>query len=150
MSENLFYRIALTQAGLETGANFFVRGLPRPDLPTFADHSERFPKSQGGESRQGYIVASLLWLQLSFDAAGVIRDLIEQAEVTGGHGLGTLYVTMPRTDARRIGVSWVDVSGYVAMPNWASLQGADGKAYENVILALNNCTLRAEPSTVQT
>ena len=144
MSENLFYRIALTQAALETGSNFFVRGLPRPDLVTFADHAERVPKSQGGEARQGYINGSLLWLRLSMDAAGVLRGLIEAAEA----GAGLLYLTVPRVDAKHTGVSWVDVSGIPIMPQWENLQGAPF-IYENCVLRLNAVTVLATPSTVQ-
>lgn len=143
MTANLFYRIALTQAGLESGANFFVRGLPRPDLPTFADFTERVPQSQGGEARQGYINGSLLWLRLDSGAAGVLRGLIEQAEA----GAGLLYLTVPRTDAKAIGPSWIDVSGIPIMPNWEGLQGSPF-VYENVVLRLNNVTVLATPSTV--
>lgn len=145
MSENLFYRIALTQAGLETGANFFVRGLPRPDLPTFKDYSERLPKGQGGESRQGYINASLLWLRLDSGAAGVLRGLIESAEA----GSGLIYLTIPRVDAKHTGASWIDLSGTPLMPNWENLQGGPF-IYENVVFEVNNCTVLATPSTVQT
>lgn len=144
MSENLFYRIALTQAALETGSNFFVRGLPRPDLVTFADHTERVPKSQGGEARQGYHHVSLLWLRLESGAAGVLRGLIESAEAA----TGLIYLTVPRTDAKAIGPSWVDLSGLPAMPQWENLQNGLF-VYENVTLRLNNCVLLATPSTVQ-
>lgn len=145
MSEALFYRIATTQAALEKGANFFVIGLPRPDLVTFADHSERVPQSQGGEARQGYINTSLLWLRLDSGQAGVLRGLIEAAEA----GAGLLYLTVPRTDAKHTGVSWVDVSGIPIMPNWESLQ-ASPWTYENVTLKLNAVVILATPSTVQT
>lgn len=145
MSANLFYRIALTQAALETGSNFFVRGLPKPELPTFADHSERVPRSQGGEARQGYINLSLLWLRLDSGQAGVLRGLIETAEA----GAGLLYLTVPRVDAKHIGVSWCDLSGIPSMPQWESLQNGLW-IYENVILKLNAVVILATPSTVQT
>lgn len=144
MSQNLYYRIATTQAALETGANFFVRGLPKPELPTFADHSERVPKSQGGEARQGYINVSLLWLRLDSGQAGVLRGLIETAEA----GAGLLYLTVPRVDAKAIGSSWVDVSGIPIMPQWESLQGGLW-VYENVVLRLNSVVVLSTPSTVQ-
>jgi hypothetical protein len=145
MSENLYYRIALTQAALETGANFFVRGLPRPELPTFADHAERVPKSQGGEARQGYSSVSLLWLRLDGGQAGVLRGLIEAAEA----GAGLLYLTAPRVDAKHSGASWVDLSGIPLMPQWESLQGGLW-VYENVVLRLNAVVILATPSTAQT
>jgi len=145
MSENLFYRIALTQAALETGSNFFVRGLPKPDLVTFTDHTERVPKSQGAEARQGYINGSLLWLRLSMDAAGVLRGLIEAAEA----GTGLIYLTIPRVDAKHTGVSWIDISGIPIMPNWESLQGTIF-VYENVTLKYNAAIVLATPSTVMT
>src|SRR3990172_11992768 len=143
MSENLFYRIALTQAALETGSNFFVRGLPKPDLVTFFDHTERVSKSQGGEARQGYINGSLLWLRLPMDAAGVLRGLIEAAEA----GTGLIYVTIPRVDAKHTGISWIDISCIPIMPNWESLQGTMF-VYENVTLKYNAAIVLATPSTV--
>ena len=145
MSDNLHYRIAITQAALETGANFFVRGIPKPDLVTFSDHTERVPKSQGSEARQGYTNASILWMRLDSGQAGVLRGLIESAEA----GSGLLYLTVPRVDAKATGPSWVDLSGIPIMPNWENLQ--DGLfVYENVTLKLNACLLLATPSTVQT
>lgn len=145
----LFYRIATTQAGLEKGANFFVRGISEPDLVTFSDHSERKPQSTGGEARQGYTQVSILWNELTAVGARAIKELIESAEVTPGQGQGTLWLTIPRTDAPVTGVSWVDLSGTVIMPQWEPRQRARGLVYENVVLRLNNCTVAATPSTVQ-
>lgn len=48
-----FYRLSLTLAGLERGANFFILGLPPPTLPTYADHSARFAAGMGGRVAAG-------------------------------------------------------------------------------------------------
>jgi hypothetical protein len=145
MVENLYYRIATSQAGLESGANFFIRGIPRPDLAPFADFTQRFPQSQGGQTRQGNSNSSLFWSRLHFDAAGVLRGLIEIAEA----GSGLLYFTLPRQDAKHSGVSWIDVSARPVMPEWTPLEEVLF-IYENVTLRLNNVTVLATPSTVQT
>lgn len=150
MSDNLYYRIGLTLAGLEKGANFFVLGLPPPNLSTFQPDSVRQPGGQGGERRQGFIQVSLLWLELTLDQGFIIYDLITQAEATGGQGNGTLYMTVPRLDGSAGGVSWVDVSGVGVMPQFAVLQDTRGLLYENVVLRLNNVTVEASPSTVMT
>lgn len=150
MSDFLYYRIATTLAGLEKGANFFVLGLPPPNLPLFQPDSVRQPGGQGGERRHGYIQVSLLWLTLTLDQGFIIYDLITQAEATGGQGNGTLYLTVPRVDGSAGGVSWVDISGVALMPQFSPVQDSRGALYENVVLRLNNVTVEATPSTVVT
>lgn len=149
MSANLFYRIAITLAGLEKGANFFLLGLPKPDQVSFNDHAVRRPQGGGGEGRHGHSNIRLLWLRFLAEQANVLRTLIEAAEVTGGQGNGTIYLTLPKTIATSAGVAWVDISGIAIMPPWETLASTDGLVYENVILRLNDVTVEAEPSTVQ-
>lgn len=139
------YRLALTLAGLATGANFFILQLPRPDLVTYADHSARFPAGRGGESRQGFDNLSILWNRLSASQAATVERYIRAAEVIGGQGNGTLYLTLPKANAG--GTVWIDVSGVALMPEWTP-EGSEAGAYGNVLLRLNAVTVEAEPSTV--
>jgi hypothetical protein len=139
------YRLATTEAGLATGANFFILGLPRPDLVTYADHAARFPAGRGGESRQGFEGVSVLWNRLSASQAATLRRKIEAAEVTGGAGNGTLYLTLPSANAG--GLHWLDVSGIALMPEWTP-EGGEAQGYANVLLRLNAVTVENDPSNV--
>lgn len=139
------YRLALTLAGLATGANFFILGLPPPILPDYKDHSARFPAGRGGESRQGFDNLSLLWNRLSASQAATLERYIRAAEVIGGQGNGTLYLTLPKANAG--GLVWIDVSGVALMPEWTP-EGSEAGAYGNVLLRLNAVVVEAEPSTV--
>lgn len=139
------YRLATTEAGLSTGANFFILGLPPPNLPDYRDHAARFPAGRGGESRQGFESVSILWNRLSASQAATLRRLIEAAEVTGGPGNGTLYLTLPKANAG--GVGWIDVSGIALMPEWTP-EGGEAQGYANVLLRLNAVTVENDPSTV--
>lgn len=144
--KDCYYRIATSQAGLETG--YFVgRHLPTPDLVTFQPFSTRRPQSTGGQARQGYLSCSILWPRLDAGQAYIIQGLITAAEATGGSGNGTLYLTLPRADASAGGVNWVDVSGVAVMPQWETDQQTHGATYANVTLRLNNVVIESEPST---
>lgn len=143
----LFYRIATSSAGLATG-NFVVWGLPTPDASPFRDHTTRSQQGGGGEGRHGHNNAEILWNRLTAELAKVIQDLIETAEVTGGQGNGTLHATLPKGLAKSDGASWIDISGVAIMPQWEPTRRLDGLAYDNVILRLNDCTVEADPSTV--
>ena len=146
MSGNLFYRIGPAEATL---LPFFARGLPPPTQAVYRNHTTRTPQGGGGEGRHGYNTAEILWVILTAEQAGVLEDLIITAEVTGGNGNGTLWLTLPQTDAESGGASWIDISGIVIMPEWNPVQQTHGMAYENVILRFNNCTEENIPSTVQ-
>jgi hypothetical protein len=146
ISKSYRFRIATSLAGLETG-NFFVLGLPAPQIAFFNDHSTTRSQAQGGTARLGYNVASVLWPRLSMVEASIIQKMIEAVEATGGEGNGTLYLTLPKTLASGV---WIDISGIAKRPDWANLVDPDseGQSYANVRLDLNDCTIEAEPSTV--
>lgn len=141
------FRIASTLAGLDTGANFFIRGLPRPQMAQFNDHATRRSQAQGGVARHGYNTAALLFTRLSAAQARTLDALITAAEAAGGVGNGTLYLTLPRTLAASV---WIDVSGIVERPDWANLvdEGSEGRSYANVRVNFNAVAIEAEPSTV--
>lgn len=145
-SKSYRFRIATSLAGLATG-NFFVLGLPTPQIAFFNDHSVTRPQAQGGVARLGYNVASILWARLSMVEASIIEAMIDTAEAAGGVGNGTLYLTLPKTLASTV---WIDISGRAKRPDWANLVDPDseGRSYSNVRLDLGNCTIESEPSSV--
>lgn len=145
-SKSYRFRIATSLAGLET-SNFFVLGLPTPQIAFFNDHSTTRSQAQGGTARLGYSVAGLLWPRLSMVEASIIQVMIDVAEAAGGVGNGTLYLTLPKTLASAV---WIDISGKAKRPDWANLVDPDseGRSYANVRLDLNNAIVESEPSTV--
>ena len=144
--KDCLYRIALSLAGLETGY-FLALHLPPPELVSFQPFSTRRPQSTGGQARQGYKSCSIFWPRLDAQQAYIIQELIEAAETVSGSGNGTLYLTLPRTDASAGGVNWVDVSGVAIMPEWETEGQSNGVTYTNVQFRLNNVTVEAEPSS---
>lgn len=139
------YRIGTTEALL---AHFVARRIPPPDLVTFQEYTTRRAQSTGGQARQGYANCSVLWGSLTALQARALKKLIETAEASGGSGNGTLWLTIPQSDASHAGQGWVDVSGTAIMPDWEPAQDGHGQLYENVVLRLNNVTVENDPSTV--
>lgn len=145
-SKNYRFRLATSQAGL-VGANFFILGLPAPQVAFYNDHSATRPQAQGGMARHGYNNAQLLWTRLWVHEAAIIERAIETAEAAGGVGNGTLYLTLPKTLASPV---WIDISGIAIRPDWSNLVDpeSEGRSYANVVLRLNNAAILNEPSTV--
>lgn len=142
------YRIATTLAGLASGWFFVKRRLDEPQRVFFQPYSVQRPQRRGGEARHGFSQTSLLWKELIASQANFLWSLITAAEVTDGVGNGTIFLTVPRTDASSSGVSWVDISGIVAMPDFQIVDFTHGLKYANVLLKLNDVTIENEPSTV--
>ena len=61
---------------------------------------------------------------------------------------GTVWTTVPRTDASEPGQNWVDASGIVAMPTWETESQSNGRTYPNIVITLNNVTVQNEPSNI--
>lgn len=148
MSDKLYrYRLALSQAGLEEGANFFILDLANELLlGTFNDHSAERGQSQGGVGRFGYSTVNFLWRQLTVRQAKIIDDMILTSEQTEGLGNALLYCTVPDVASG----GWIDTSARFARPNWSTLvaQQSFGLVYQNVPLVGNNAQIVADPSTV--
>lgn len=142
------YRIATSLAGLASGFFFVGNRLPEPQKVFFQPYSVQRAQRRGGEARHGFSQTSLLWKDLLSAQANFLWNLVTVAEVTDGVGNGTIFLTVPRTDASSSGVSWIDVSGTVAMPEFQIIDFTHGLMYANVLLKLNNVTIENEPSTV--
>lgn len=146
MVKTCLYRIATSQAGLETGY-FLARSLPIPELPTFQSFSTRRPQAAGGQARHGYKSCVLLWPRLTAYQANILYELIVEAETTYGQGSGVLFLTLPRVDASAPGMNWIDISGIAILPEFETELQSHGLTYPNVRMTLNNVTVLAEPST---
>lgn len=146
---NLFYRMATTLAGLETGANFFILELPLPFVD-FQGYTTTRPQSLGGLARHGYRSCTLSWEQLNPVAAHAIDNIIKTNESTAGVGNAVIYVTVPLNDAFYDDVVFADLSGRAHLPRWNANGLAVGGSYESPSLVLNNVTVEAVPSTVDT
>lgn len=140
------WRMAISEAALAKGSNFFILELPEPDLAYVTNHSVVWPQAQGGQARQGYVIATLFWNELTAAGAYAIQSRITAAEVVTEPGNGVLWLTMQRNDASNIAPGWIDVSGVALMPEFAPEQSAQGLKYPNVTLTLNNVTIVNEPS----
>lgn len=146
-NKSCYYRIALTELGLDTGY-FLARGLPPPELPEYNDFSIRRPASQGGESRQGYKSVSILWRRLDMQQAYILFKIIEDAESISGEGNGTIWLTLPKVDASAPGQNWIDISGIGQLPNFETELQSNGRTYGSVVLTINAVVVENEPSNI--
>ena len=145
----LYWRLALSFNGLDEGANCYILGLPLPDFAAFTNHSVRRPSNRGGQTRQGFAVATFTWNNALARTASILTDLITQAEASGGVGNGTVYFTTVDTNGVYPGNVYVDAHGIAHMPQYDPVEYAGGAAYNPVTLTVNNCTVDREPSNVE-
>lgn len=137
----LYWRIATTQGGLTKG-NFFVRGLPPPDLPDFSPYAQLVPQSQGGLSEQGYQNITILWNQMTYLQVKVLSDLIDAATNS------ILYATIDRAHGIKLLNDFVDLSGVVQPLQFDYVSQSRGTVFANVRLTITNITILANPSSV--
>lgn len=142
------YRVASSLAGLATGHFFVGNRLDQPQRVFFRPYSVQRLQRRGGEVRHGFSQTSLLWKDLLAPQVNFLWELITAVEVTDGVGNGTLFFTVPRVDASSSGVSWIDISGIVIMPDFQISDFSHGLIYTNILLKLNDVTIENEPSTV--
>lgn len=137
------YRIALTEAGLETG---FLQslGIPKPSN-AYKAYSSQLPQSTGGQKRTGYKNASWQWLLLTPTQANEVCELVESAL----SGSGVLYVTLPRANGENAGMDWIDAYGVPSYPEIVPIQeaGVNGRVLQSMTLRINNITIVNEIST---
>lgn len=136
----LYWRLSATSTLARK--NLYALGLPPVNLGDYKTYSELVPQSQGGQTRQGYINARLLWDELDFLQLKTLTGIVEAAIVNG-----LIYATLPKDDGSGLLNSFIDVSG-VALPlEYQPISNARGVVYSNVTLTINNITVTADPST---
>ena len=142
---NLF-RIALTEAGLETGF-LSANGIPKP-TNTYKAYSSQLPRSTGGQKRTGYKNDVWQWAGnngLTPTQANEVCEYVESAL----SGSGVLYVTLPRANGENAGMDWIDAYGIPSYPEIVKTQEVGTNIYvlQSVILRINNITIVNEVST---
>lgn len=142
---NLGWRVASTEAGLQTGA-FFARRIPPPNTFEYKDYTVRNPQSQGGQSRHGYKNITILWDVLTPKQANALRDVIQ----AGLDDAGYVYLTLDRSNGEASGRDWIDVYGRPEMPDFqpqAPVAGADGIVYGTTSFFLNALVIVNDPAS---
>lgn len=138
---NLFWRISTTST--LTRRNFFLLGLPPPQTPVFETYSQLFPQSQGGQSRQGYTNATLLFEALDRYQAFVLNQIVETVLTAGTE----LYMTIDYTDGTYLPGTFADVRGTPAPLVLTPAANTQGIVYQNVELRLTNISIISVPAT---
>ena len=138
---NLFWRISATSTLARK--NFFLLGLPPPQTPVFETYSQLVPQSQGGQSRQGYINATLLFESLDRYQAFVLNQIVETVLTAGT----PLYLTVDFSDGSTLPGSFIDISGTPWPIVLTPASNSQGVVYQNVELKVNNCTIVNNPAT---
>ena len=140
------YRIALTEAGLETGFLFSL-GIPRPSSG-FKDYATQLAQGNGGQKRVGYKNDVWPWAgqnSLTPTQASEICSVVEAAL----SGDGVIYVTLPRANGQNAGQDWIDAYGVPSYPEIVTIQEANvnGRVLQSVTMRINNITVVNEVST---
>ena len=138
---NLYWRISTTSTLARK--NFFLLGLPPPQTPVFETYSQLVPQSQGGQSRQGYINATLLFESLDRYQAFVLNQIVETVLTAGTE----LYMTIDYADGTYLPGTFADVRGTPWPLVLQPIANSQGVMYSNVELKLNNITVVAVPAT---
>lgn len=139
------YRIALTEAGLSSGA-LMARGIPIPTVAPYKDHSVIVEKGDGSNREYGYKTVELMWDRLTAAQGRILYALVESAR--GGSGL--LYLTIDRADGNAPGQDWIDVygrPGRLVLTGEAPLNRHGYSTHRNVSLNVNNLTVVNDPSS---
>lgn len=142
---NLGWRIASTEAGLQTGA-FFARRIPPPHTFEYKDFSVRTPQSQGGQTRHGYKNITIIWDSLTLQQANALREVIQ----AGLDDAGYVYVTLDRSNGTASGRDWIDVYGRPEMPDFqprAPVAGSNGILYGQTKLFVNALVIVNDPAS---
>lgn len=137
----LYWRLSATSTLARK--NLYALGLPPVNLGDYKTYSELVPQSQGGQTRQGYINARLLWDELDFLQLKTLTGIVEAA-ITAG----TIYATVPKDDGTGLINAFIDVHGVPLPLEYQPVNNARGVMYSNVVLAINNITVDSDPSTV--
>lgn len=137
----LYWRISTTSTLARR--NFFAIGLPPPQTPVFETYSELIPQSQGGQSRQGYINATILWDVLTRPQAFLLNTMVEAVLAAGTE----LYMTLDYSTGDYEANTFADVRGTVWPLVLQPIASSQGIIYQNVELKLNNITAITVPAT---
>lgn len=140
----VYWRIANSLAGLTRG-NLYARGLPPPQTPVYKTYAALIPQSQGGQTRQGYINATLLWDRLDFLQAKTLNGIVE-----AGITAGSLWLTVDKGNGTGLANAFIDISGIPHPLVLEPTSQSQGQIFENVQLFVTNITVLADPSTCYT
>lgn len=132
---NLYWRISTTSTLAHK--NFFLLGLPPPQTPNFQQFTALLPQSQGGQSRQGYINATILWSELDRYQAFILKDIVDTVLTAGTE----LYMTVDYSDGTYLPGRFADVRGTPTPLTLIPAGNSQEVVYQNVELKLNNITV---------
>lgn len=149
MRDNWRWRIALSQAALETVGAMIYLGIPNPDGAPFAGHTTKQSQSEGGIARHGYLNMTLLWGVLDGQQGYELKTTYVEVALATKPAL--LFMTVPIADGSTPGLAWKDVE---FRPNLSNLTPtvpvmnfSQVITYANVTLELNNIRIVNETPT---
>jgi hypothetical protein len=136
------YRIANALADLTKGS-LFVRDIPAPDQPNYADYSIRSDLADGGQSLRGFSVVTWMWDELLLSQSNVIVGMVETALDNGD----PLYLTIDLGwGGRYTRGRWVDVSGTPVVPSVDPVARKGAWITRNFILRVVDLTIENDPA----
>jgi hypothetical protein len=143
MSYDSNYRLATALADITKGA-LFVRGIPVPDRPLYADYSQRADLNDGGQALRGFSVVTWMWDELFIPQANTIVGLVETALDAGT----PLYLTIDLGWGGRYARGrWVDVSGTPVVPEVVPTPRRGAWLTQNFVLKVVDLTVESDPAS---
>lgn len=136
-SENLYWRVSLTEANLPYGF-FWMHRLPPPISVAYLDYSVKVDGSDGRQNRQGYNRATMQFDTLS---SPQLHTLMTYADKPN-----KIYFTIRRDDGTGL-LQWIDIEAWFVIPDRIALPYTNGLGYRNLIFTLNNVVTVNDPST---
>ena len=136
----LYWRLSATST--LTRKNLFTLGLPPVNLGDYKTYSVLVPQSQGGQTRQGYINAKLLWDEMDFLQLKTLTGIVEAAITAGA-----IYATLPKDDGTGLINAFINVHGIPIPLEYQPVSNGRGVVYQNVVLAINAIVVDADPAT---
>lgn len=138
--DDLYWRIATSEADLEFGANFFIRGIPIPDNLVFTEFVVQEEAGLGGLHNHGYSRVVLTWLNLKQKEIGAIVDFTTSNPV---------YATVPNNTHSSRAYNWVDIQAVPVIRNQTGFKnGSRGMAIDAFELTFNDVVILNSPSTI--
>jgi hypothetical protein len=101
------------------------------------------PQGKGGQTRQGYINAAILWDSLDYVQMRTLTRIVEAA-ITAG----SIYATIPKDDGTGLLNAFIDIHGQPFPLEYTPISNARGVVYQSVILRINAVVVDADPSAL--
>lgn len=137
---DMFWRIAVSEAELDTVGYFFIRRIPPPIHFQYLDYSLKIDASDGRQGKQGFNRGSMQFQEIAIADAHTLIAVMKAAN-------DKPYLTVDLQDADTTN-HWVDIQAWVKYPDISTLPLSRAKVIRNLIFEFNNIIIINDPTTI--